>query len=187
MRYPNHNLLFIHVPKTGGTSISTKLTDTLKNEERLTPHATLQDWAQQLGKNVLKEQFSFAVVRNPWDRMVSWYGYRFSKRTPLDEQPEKFRAWLKSFDHNHWEYRPQLDWLLLDNKLAIKWLLRFENLDAAWRELTKSLPGLESVAPLDTLNASRRRKRYQQYYDDETRDLVAQLYRQDIEAFDYLF
>jgi hypothetical protein len=186
---PDQNLLFIHIPKTGGTSISAKLRSSGLNELRtLLQHATLQDWVEKLGKERLKEQFSFCVIRNPWDRMVSWYGAKFSKLTPLDEQPEKFREWLKDKrDASHWWYRPMLDYMRLGDRIAVKWILRFENLDAEWLEFIRSVPALSAVGPLEKLNPSRRRKRYQQYYDDETYNLVARLYAQDIREFGYAF
>lgn len=66
--HPDKNYLFVHIQKTGGTSISEALTKHAGATLISPPHLQLQALAFSG-----QRPFIFAVVRNPWDRIVSWY------------------------------------------------------------------------------------------------------------------
>ncbi len=88
-----HQFLFIHIPKTAGNSIQNVLKS--YSEERIVSvaphqdgverfeirsdsykihkHSTLSEYQDQLGKDVIDGLFKFACVRNPWERMISFY------------------------------------------------------------------------------------------------------------------
>jgi len=91
-----HNYIFIHIPKTGGTSLARALEaraaaddimlgDTpkaLKRRHRvkgvaaagrLWKHSTLADIAGLVTPEQIAQARIFTMVRNPWDRVVSYY------------------------------------------------------------------------------------------------------------------
>ena len=69
---PNEKSLFIHIPKSAGTSIVTWLKKSTW-EEKVISHS---NYAQVIKEDPrLKDAFSFAVVRNPWARLVSHYKF----------------------------------------------------------------------------------------------------------------
>jgi hypothetical protein len=93
---PARKFIFVHVPKTGGTSLALALearahrddiligdtpkairrkarVKTLAAKGRLWKHSTLADLDGALSLSELDEMFVFTLVRNPWDRMVSYY------------------------------------------------------------------------------------------------------------------
>jgi hypothetical protein len=103
-----HNFLFVHIPKTVGNSIQNVLRTYSEDKiVRLAPHqdgierfevrsdkfnihkhSTLQDYRAELGDEVFQRLFKFTSVRNPWDRMVSFY---FSPhRGPVSWNREQF-------------------------------------------------------------------------------------------------
>src|SRR6056297_1476065 len=93
---PGRRFIFVHIPKTGGTSMALALEarahrddiligDTpkaikrkrrltaLKPRGRLWKHSTLADIDGIVSPEDLDGLFVFTMVRNPWDRMVSYY------------------------------------------------------------------------------------------------------------------
>jgi len=85
--------LFVHIPKTAGNSIQSVLREysedqivALRSEQdgierfglrnpnyKIRKHSTLAEYRMALGDEQFRSLYKFACVRNPWDRMVSYY------------------------------------------------------------------------------------------------------------------
>ncbi len=155
--------------------------------------------------------FKFAFVRNPWARMTSFYHHLSTARSFRAYVLGEFRK--KVWTEMAWFVGPQSDFIYdEDGRLLVDFVGRFERLqpdfDAICRRLgmpPRPLPHVNHAAEhrrlylglnLRKLLRSWRKRltkpaprfaRYQDYYDDDTRALVAELYRSDIELFDYHF
>ena len=93
---PGRGYIFVHIPKTGGTSMALALEARAQRDDiligdtpkavkrrgrlkgltakgRLWKHATLADIDGILTPTEIGEMLCFCLVRNPWDRMVSYY------------------------------------------------------------------------------------------------------------------
>ena len=93
--YPDQKLIFVHIPKTGGGTISTLMRPFEPGQPtspfgRATAHLpVVQNVSQvhlgthdsaawirrKIGKRLWQEWHSFAVVRDPYDRAISEYEY----------------------------------------------------------------------------------------------------------------
>jgi len=132
-----------------------------------------------------------AVVRNPWDRVVSAWAYE--KRNPLKLLRDRRLRDLPSFDnfvrnlstyslidHTWFTWAtPQKAWI----PNGVTYLLKFETLEEDFKKI-QDLFGC--YAPLPRDNRSEHGD-YTTYYTDETRAIVAELFKEDIEAFGYTF
>ena len=65
----DHNLIFVHVQKTGGSSILRAFG--LRGD--LVDHRLAADLRGQYGRALWNRCFKFSFVRNPWERLVSWW------------------------------------------------------------------------------------------------------------------
>lgn len=92
-----HKFIFLHIPKTGGTSIGRALQRACGIEEKYESFYIHYD---DLTEDMLKEYFVFTFVRNPWDRLVS--NYRFQKNINENISFDNFQEnVLKSFENTY--------------------------------------------------------------------------------------
>lgn len=64
--------LFVHIPKTGGTSILNSIDQSMWNKSH---HAGHDPYFILQKQNDLRDVFSFCVVRNPYTRTFSYYNH----------------------------------------------------------------------------------------------------------------
>ena len=196
----SHRLLFVHVQKTGGVTISRLLEEQLDDVRKTsTRHATLRKiLADEPG---LAEYWTFGFVRNPWDRMVSWWSMIHDWRTwmnrkqiPLETRGNRF--WQRAAEYPDFETfvlrgpddfrrvrRPQIDYLVTRDRRA-DFIGRTESLgDDAATALERF--GL-SAAAIGRHNTSQRTG-YRDYYNPTTRARVAEVFAKDLDEFGYEF
>lgn len=164
-------------------------------------------------KELFDTYFKFSFVRNPWARIVSEYRYRGHARK-YDFKTYIFKKLPEpSWTDRYYHIIPQYDFLF-DEKgnLLVDYVGRFENLqkdfDEACRRIgipTEIIPHRNSSCPglripkspygllrmlKDFVSIKQRKNtfsRYTEYYDAETKEFVAELYKKDIETFGYNF
>ena len=183
-----YKTIFVHIPKNAGTSVETLFkTNTHAWDERLfNRHDTIHDIKSKLEinddfrKNERYSEYSkFAIVRNPYDRMVSWYFFYNIRNLTLHAEDTSFNAFIKDplvfnlFENTKLLYNPQHTWV--DDTVTI---LKYENLKKELNELF----GMEIDLP--TVNKTKH-KHYLDYYNQELLDIVYNKYKQDFEKFNY--
>lgn len=144
-----HKCIFIHVPKTGGTSVEKAFLEDLnlsakdqtslvlgpnigKVGPRRLSHFTIPELIESghIDAKGVSSYFKFGFVRNPWDRLVSTYRYlqiggEF-KRFACDVLPNS----LWKSKHYGYFVRPQFEYLHDRNgKILVDFTGRFECLD----------------------------------------------------------
>lgn len=181
------DFIFIHINKTGGTSIEKALKLPLT-------HLTAIEYKNRIGEARWRKKFSFAIVRNPWDKVVSQYRYRVMiDETQLKKKTVSFNDWVKLvFVDNDLEYHneakmftPQMDWLINEEgEIIVNFIGRFENFNEDWENICVQLnrKGLELPHVKKSVRTD-----YREYYNDHSIEIVAKWYRKDIEEFGYTF
>lgn len=180
-----HRFLFIHIPRTGGTSIETQFNYT---EQKGKKHWNLNDWKHHLDDNTFNKLFKFTFVRNPWNIIISkylcgWYcsnkrggeiGYRSGKSLKY------FLSHYKPAVHEHGD--SLFDYF---DPNQINFIARFENRNKDLEYISDKI-GVKINTNI-TERSHSDKKHYTEYYDDETRKIVANRYAKDIEYFGYKF
>jgi len=192
--------LFVHIPKTAGNSIQSVLRDysedqliALRKEQdgierfglrstkyKIKKHSTLNEYHRALGEEQFRDLYKFTCVRNPWDRMVSYYF------TPT----QNAETWnRKKFREIISKAVSLADYLRLDNGEGdpfanVDCIMRFENLADEFRAVCDTI-GIPPPA-LPRYNRSSR-DHYSKYYDDELREFVGARFAAEIERFNYRF
>ena len=166
-------------------------------------HMTARAVQEQVGDEIWNSYFKFTVVRNPYDRLHSlwWNGRHVGKKHEL-EFPEfadyalqrtlkaRIMNWRKRQWTIHQRFWPQADFLRSKNgKIEMDQILKFESIADDFAELAQriGLPSTELPKVLMKNRNPQSRRRYADDYDDRSRAIVADYYRDDIEAFDYDF
>lgn len=190
-------VVFVHVPRTAGTSITSALYG------RFIGHFGLADLLAAAPADV-QALPRFTVVRNPWDRLVSAWSFARAGASASDHGPirvhrasqyaapafasfERFvEEWLvpRAGERIDGIFRPQHSYLLAaGGTMSFDHHGRFENLaeTEAWLTEVRGSP-----VSLGLQNTSQRSE-YRGYYTPRLRDIAAQIYARDIELLNYDF
>ncbi len=192
-----NKLIFVHIPKNAGTSITES--DNIGFE--LHGHHTSKFYKDNYPKQ-WEEYNKFAIIRDPWDRVVSnyeyskmsesyWHSKNVNRKYGVHPDYETlkdvtFKDMLLNFKedsnflkHQGWgsqyKYICDLnDSIMVDNVF---------NIDELGSELFKTL-----IPNLKTINKSNKiHNNYKEYYDDETKEIVNKIYEKDIEIFKFQY
>src|SRR5215218_4648814 len=92
-------VLFIHIQKTGGSSIAEALKQKIPDVTEVfgTHDSALR--ARAALESEYSRLFKFAFVRNPWDRLVSWY-MMIQQREKVWPGRRLYRLWQYALDHS---------------------------------------------------------------------------------------
>ena len=192
--------LFIHIPKTAGNSIQGVLREYSEDEivvgagqdgvERfevksggrdLMKHSTLADYVRELGPEAVSGLYKFACVRNPWDRMISFY---FSPhRRETEWSARKFRKFVEKEVRPLREYfetgREEPGRSPFDN---VDFVIRYEQLDADFKKVCERL----GIPPVDLPVRNRSgRAEAASYYDRGLKDFIAERFADEVAYFGY--
>ena len=181
--------VFIHINKTGGTSVAKAIGLPRKR------HLTVSEVQEIIGTEAWGQAYTFAFVRNPFDRAVSLYRYRVkTNQTGLGDGHLSFKEWVQKTmgseqDSRYYDkpknFQAQVDWLKTSNgKIGLNFIGRFEEIGKDFETIRKAIQ-IENTLP--HLNATTSKKPFQSYYDEETRAIVANWYREDLNYFGYKF
>lgn len=166
-------------------------------------HMNARECKALVDDQLWNEYFKFSVVRNPWDRFHSmWWNGRFIGKRHDMSLPEFAAHYLhKTLSGRltslrdgririHQRFRPQVDWLKSDNgKIEMDYVCRFESIAEDFAVVSEKigLPSADLPKVLVKNRSPDSRRHYSQDFDATTRDLIGDVYAEDIRTFNYQF
>ena len=208
-----HKIIFIHIPKTAGSSINKFYFGTKNKDWKIPNYDILYGWCpefkihlqhatpEQLLKTGLvsqkqwKEYFKFTFVRNPWDRAYSDYLW-MKQDTQVQGSFKQFITRTGPFrkvlsDQSTKSYRgdhllPQSVYFNGVKSSRFDFIGRFENFDQDILALNSRLGIKRSFNLFEKKNVNRL-KHYSFFYNHSKMKMVEEIYAEDIERFDYKF
>lgn len=179
------DVLFVHIPKTAGSSISLQLKSMgLNNWVRTFYKAHDPLFMLTKQNNITSDIFKFSVVRNPYTRTYSYYNH-FLKINEIGNDSLSFKDFLLLLERKEINNKTPLihfdqSFYLhdIENNIILDKIYRFENLEALEKDLEISLPNINSgqYSNEDYIRA---------YSDQYTIHRVKELYREDFESLGY--
>jgi hypothetical protein len=211
-----HRFLFVHIAKTGGTSVRAALQGLRWRDPWVWPmilcsrlshlsghriatklprHAKVVAAKEVLPREFFEELFKFAFVRNPWDLQVSSFHHIRRERPQYLGGHRDFDSFLR------WKLDPerpyqyhldtsmelQTDYLVdLHGQVVVDFIGRYERLREDFAESCRRIGIREPTLPHQR-RANDRSKDYRGYYTEETAEMVARHFAPDIEMLGYAF
>ena len=196
-------VVFYGIPYNAATSIYNHLgyaNVTAEKEEEINlnfnpvffPHFCLKpEQIQKFAPSVsLLEYFSFCVVRDPWDRVVSMYksvlsdpnntyalkGVDFLYFCEVLNERKDEKDFMFSCDQYDWADYPQKP----------PFLLRFENLREDFSNMIKEI-NLISVDAKLPFSPKKKREHYSNYFNSQSKKIISSVFEKDIDTFKYSF
>jgi len=204
--------IFVHIPKTAGVSLIHAiisqilgydtsgeighLSNKLKGQFSLANQQKHKQAQYYIPDNDITQElwdtyYKFAFVRNPWDRAVSEFHWRHS--LPTRRPSKDFKEFLRHCERRlkrtekgiYWTHaQTQKSYITNNNgELILDDIFRFEDIENSIKTISKKL---NIPLELKKYNSSKH-KNYREYYDNETKEMVNNLYYEDVEMFDYEF
>lgn len=200
-----HKFLFIAIPKTGTTTVGSAL-------KKYSAKVKRYKGDQHVSYNFLKENmkptinfddyFKFTIVRNPWDRLVSVFHFLNIKKdssnlvAPVTRR-KLYNRYIKKYKGNFKQFvkgvpiteiihtRPQYDFICNnDGIVELNFICKMETLQNDLDNVCCKIGIPNQQLPYKNKS---KHKHYTEYYDEETKQIVAEKYAKDIEYFDYKF
>ena len=184
---PKYKFVFIASSKTGSTTIHKTLLKYVK-DKNLINESTLSLGDKHLSCPKLIEQypqyknyFKFSFVRNPWDRVVSWYSFSKKAKSPKRNTSDiSFKEFLNT-RLNVWALPNQDQY---EFTKCCDFIGKTENLQEDFDIICDKIGIPKQELPHKNKS---KHKSYTEYYDDETKSIVAERFAKDIEYFGYKF
>lgn len=203
-----HKFIFFHIPKTGGTSVESKLkafadiTAINKKDSIYWCHTEPQDLKKhfELKSWDWNEYFKFAVVRNPWSFCLSiWtYAYHCKKEWEgIDTSNLPDLDWVRAVNNitSHKNYSDfclkaykkdtQYDFLYdSSGNCMVDYICKLENIQQDIDHVCSLLNLPTQEIPYENVS---NKQNYRSYYNEQSRDFIAKLCKNTISKFNYKF
>ena len=193
MIFHENKCIFMHINKTGGTSIETTLQGFKPHPFHPEKHMDSKSMIELYGKEKWQKYFTFTFVRNPWDRMLSLFLWR--KKVKFISKDLKFKNFIMDWDYWRVYKRiryenskriltsaPQSDWF--NGELEFDFVGKFENIQNDFDKICEYINFKKVKLPH---RYKTEHDHYSLYYDKDMKNEVERFWGKDIELFKYKF
>ena len=154
-------------------------------------------YGKERGEEIWNTYHKITNIRNPWSRVVSYWCYDIQSSNNLDANQSPLEDTFEEYVHNKKTktgYRkiihPFYEWVTVDSQVCIDRFIRFEHLQSDINQLFDDLNLPKSILP--TAKARVRKRTcgvapYQEFYNSETKQIVYDIFEDDIKYFNYEF
>ena len=194
-----YNITFVHIPKTAGSSVGQWMKEHLGNSNYI------ESYNHPKLESITKDpNFSFTIVRNPWDRTVSLYHWLKNIEIPNTNSTYKasdaqtilnnlnsievwpsFEEWVKNIENfkmfSGWWFTPvtpQVEWVN-----GVTSVLRYENLDEDFKQIQQLFDTSDKLTKILVTDHTH----YRDYYNNDTKNIITKLFEKDIDTWKYTF
>jgi hypothetical protein len=211
-----YKFLFVHIAKTGGTSVRTSLQSLRWRDPWYYPmflcsrfshlsghrigskfprHSKIIAAKEMLPAEFFDSLFKFSFVRNPWDLQVSSFHHIKRERPNFLFGHDDFESFMRFKFDPHREYQFHIDTSLqlqsdylvdLHGNILVDFIGKYESLQDDFSQACERI-GIKDITLPHKREAKDRKKDYRSYYTDETAELVAKHFEQDIRLLNYQF
>lgn len=200
-------LLLVHIPKTAGNSIIFTYKDkglkiwghNLRNPTyRSFPRSKIGKLKKKFPDIINTFLYSFAVVRNPWERVYSAYNFLISGGL-CEGDFEDYIKFIRPFnDFNDFvlhglepaskyqiHFKPQMYWIADDDgTIVVDKVIPLEEVNDELPQIMKEFK--KNPQSLPYLNKGRK-DTYRSFYLPQSIEMVARIYKDEIEEFQFSF
>lgn len=169
------------------------------NPGRYEQHDTAATIRASLSADRWNSYFKFSIARNPWDRALSYFFWDRRQDKTLKPEKKLIHALGVPFD----DFTPvkakfaefvrertleNNDAFYVDGDgLCVDFVVRYEQLNDDFDELCRRVGVPRLDIPRLKTGIRKDKRPYWDYYDDDTRDIVGELHRNDLRLFGYQF
>lgn len=194
LRYPNSKAAIAHLPK-GAFWKFVSASNKARYKElicSMPAHARAVDLRHAF-RSEWTEYTKFCVVRNPWTKTASDYFWRTKKLKNPPSFPEYVTALVSGQslggiipeNHDNW------DTYTIDDRVSVDEFIKFENLEEDFRGVM-SILGLDwqrllTIAKRNDKTKTGSQFKYGDLYTSDMVEKIYDLYRKEIELFNYEF
>lgn len=196
-----YKLIFIHIPKTGGSSVEKSMSNIfdekinirnggthiendrikkpIKNSFNSLKHATATELFNHYGSTKFNNYHKFTIIRNPWDRLLSLYKWNTNKKY----NKKDFINFLPKNNPNEINRAKwTINKFICNNKgdVMVNTLLDFNNLNEEFKSLTEKF---NLKIDLPHINKSKHNFNFNECMDDEVISMVNNLYKIEVDKF----
>ena len=155
-------------------------------------HMIASDVKAKIGDDIWDSYFKFCVIRNPFDKLVSYWWWKLGAKNSQDLETRDFveiKRHFNFFIQNLHNLVLDRDIYMINKEVCIDFFIRYENLTEDISQVCRLLDINFDSSKIGKYKSSFRKTKidFHDYYNEESKNIVKQAYAWEIDKFNYSF